>query len=84
MMPLVLTCTSSAVSLVLLLGSDGLQARRRLLLDVLDGHHAGQEGVAQHGAQSHQSRQQLLPALVGDVVEVSAFGLGGRLLTGAL
>lgn len=69
------------------MGPDGLQVWRllqRLVLDVLDGHHAGQEGVAQHGAQSHQSRQELFPALVGNVIEVSAFRLRGRLLIGAL
>lgn len=86
-MPLVPPRASSAVPLFLVGRSDGLQVRRllqRLPLDVLDGHHAGQQGVAQHGAQSHQSRQELLPPLVGDVIKVSAFGLRGRLLTGAL
>lgn len=78
---------ASAVLLLLLVGSNGLQVWRllqRLLLAVLDGHHAGQQGVTQHGAQSHQHRQELLPPLVGDVIEVSAFRLGGRLLTAAL
>lgn len=83
----VLSRVSSAVSF-LLLGSDGPQVWRRLqrfLLDVLDGHHASQEGVAQHGAQSHQSRQELFPPLVGHVIEVGALSsLRGRLLTGAL
>lgn len=72
--------SSSAVSLLLVVvvGSDDLQVWRllqRLVLDVPDGHHASQEGVAQHGTQSHQSRQELLPPLVGDVVEVCAFRL---------
>lgn len=69
------------------MGSDGLQVGRLLqrpLLDVLDGHHAGQQGVAQHGAQSHQRRQQLLPAFVGDVVEVGAVGLRRPLRTAAV
>lgn len=69
------------------MGPDVLRVGRllqRLLLDVLDGHDAGEERVAQHGAQSHQSGQQLLPPLVGDVVEVSGLRLGGRLLAAAV
>lgn len=69
------------------MGADVLQVGRllqRLVMGMLDWHHAGQQGVAQHGAQSHQSRQELLPPLVGNVVEVSAFRLGGSLLTEAL
>lgn len=84
--PVILTCVS-AISLFLLVGSNGLQVWRRLqrlLLDMLDGHHPGQEGIAQHGTQSYQRWQELLPPFVGDVVEVSTFRLRGRLLTGAL
>lgn len=69
--PKVPSCSSPAQSALplLFLGADGLQL---LLLHLLDGHHAGQQGVAQHGAQRHQSRQQLFPAFVGHVLEVGA------------
>lgn len=80
--PKVPSCSSAAPSAVLLLflGADGLQL---LLLPLLDGHHASQQGVAQHGAQRHQSRQQLLPALVGHVLEIRAVRRRGRLLSAA-
>lgn len=70
---------SSAVSL-LFLGADALQL---VLLDVLDGQHASQQGVAQHGAQRHHSRQQLLPAFVGHVLEIWGLWRRGRLLGAA-
>lgn len=79
-------CPSSSAVSFLLVGSDGLQVRwllQRLVLDVLDGHHTRQEGVTQHGPQSHQSRQELFSALVGDMVEVSTFRLRRWLLIGA-
>lgn len=70
--PKVPSCSSPALSAVslLFLGADGLQLL--LLLHLLDGHHAGQQGVAQHGAQRHHSRQQLFPAFVGHVLEICA------------
>lgn len=69
----------SAIAL-LFLSADGLQL---LLLHMLDGHHAGQQSVAQHGAQRHQSRQQLFPAFVGHVLEVCSIRRRGCLLSAA-
>lgn len=81
-------CASSVVLVLVLVGTDGHRLRLRLQRLLLDGHHAGQQGVAQHGAQRHQGRQHLLPALVGDVVKVAAFGRrrwrAGRLWTEGL
>lgn len=46
---------------------------------MLDGQDAREEGVGQHGSHSNQRGQDLLAPLVGHVVELAPFSLGGDL-----
>lgn len=72
---------SSALSLLLLvvvLSCDWLTVLwffLHLRVEVFQGHHPGHKSVAQHGSHGHNHWQELLHALVGDVVQISAFRL---------
>lgn len=60
------------VLVIVLVGVRKSAVLHRPLVAMLDGHHAGEQGVGQHGAQRRQRGQELLGASVGHVLGVPA------------
>lgn len=63
---------NSVVLVIVLVGVRKSAVLHRPLVAMLDGHHAGEQGVGQHGAQRRQRGQELLGASVGHVLGVPA------------